>query len=410
MASNTFGESLSRELSTTRMEHQHLGRETREEVQRALTRFGEMYLQRMQEIIAYQEKEFSFFKQMINESTALTERRLKLFQEANEKSLTAIKETVEERLESIRQDNNVKLEKMRETVDEKLQSTLTTRLGESFDIVSKRLEEVHRGLGEMQTLAQGVGDLKRVLSNVKTRGIFGEVQLRNILKEILTKDQYEENIPTKPHSSEVVEFAIKFPGRDEVIQHIYLPIDAKFPLTRYEELLCAIESGDKAKIDMAGRDLENAIKKCAKDINEKYIDPPYTTDFGIMFLPIEGLYAEIARRNGLLEELQRQYRIIIAGPTTFSALLNSLHMGFRTLAIEKRSSEVWRVLGAVKTEFGKFGQRMDHVKEKLQQATTSIDQVGRRTRAMERKLRQVEELPQQEVELYLDNLTDQELQ
>jgi len=309
----------------------------------------------------------------------------------------------EDKLEEIRKDNNEKLEKMRETVDEKLHKTLEERLGQSFKQVSERLEEVHKGLGEMQTLADGVGDLKKVLSNVKTRGIMGEIQLSNILEQILTGEQYEKNVQVKDDSGQHVEFAVKLPGKDKNDKCVWLPIDSKFPLEVYGTLVEAYDKGDAGEIEKAQKDLEKTIKKCARDISEKYISPPESTDFGIMFLPIEGLYAEVTRYPGLLESLQRNYKVNIAGPTTLAAILSSLHMGFRTLAIERRSSEVWRILSAVKTEFGKFGGVLEKAKKKINQAGNDIEElVGTRTRVMERKLKEVENLPEREAGKLID--------
>lgn len=286
-----------------------------------------------------------------------------------------------------------KLEKMRETVDEKLQTTLEKRLGESFKLVSERLEVVHKGLGEMQNLAMGVGDLKKVLSNVKTRGTLGEIQLGRILDQILTKDQYDINVATKHGSRDNVEFAIRLPGKNTTSEVVYLPVDSKFPLDVYHNLVDAYETGDPKVIEDMLKKLEAAIKKCAKDIRDKYIDPPHTTDFAIMFLPIEGLYAEVVKRTNLVEILQREYRINITGPTTLAALLNSLQMGFKTLAIEKRSSEVWKVLGAVKTEFNKFEDVLKATQKKLNQASSDLDKlVGTRTNQINKKLESVESL------------------
>jgi DNA recombination protein RmuC len=283
---------------------------------------------------------------------------------------------------------------MRATVDEKLQSTLEQRLGESFKQVSERLEQVYRGLGEMRSLAVGVGDLKKVLTNVKTRGTWGEIRLSHILEQILTPDQYDVNVATKKNSNDRVEFAIKLPGQDSDKQTVvWLPIDSKFPQEDYQRLLDAQEAADKEQSEKSIKSLEGRIKAEAKFIKEKYIDPPYTTDFGIMFLPVEGLYAEVLRQPGLCDFLQREYRIVVTGPTTLAALLNSLQMGFRTLAIEKRSSEVWELLGVVKTEFGKFGDVLAKTKKKLKEASNTIGQAEVRTRAIERKLRKVEEVP-----------------
>jgi DNA recombination protein RmuC len=283
---------------------------------------------------------------------------------------------------------------MRQTVDEKLQGTLDKRLGESFKLVSDRLELVHRGLGEMQTLASGVGDLKKVLSNVKTRGTWGEVQAGSLLEQILSPEQYVTNAATKENSGERVEFAIKLPGPDgKDGEPVLLPVDAKFPIEDYQRLLEAADRGDAESMEAAGKDLERKIKAAARDISEKYLNPPRTTDFGVLFLPTEGLYAEVLRRDGLFDSLQRECRVTVVGPTTLGALLNSLQMGFRTLAIQKRSSEVWAILGAVKSEFGKFGEVLTSVQRKLAEASATIDKAGVRTRAITRKLREVEELP-----------------
>jgi DNA recombination protein RmuC len=288
----------------------------------------------------------------------------------------------------------LKLEKMRETVDEKLHKTLEERLGQSFKIVSERLEAVQKGLGEMQNLANGVGDLKKVLSNVKTRGVLGEIQLGNILEQIMAPEQYEANVKTKQGSNDHVEFAIKLPGKDDYGKEVYLPIDAKFPQEDYVRLQTAYDEGDVAGVDAANRALVQSIKKFAKDIRDKYIDPPNTTDFGIMFLPIEGLFAEVVRQPEVVALLQREYKIIVTGPTTLAAMLNSLQMGFKTLAIQKRSSEVWQILGAVKTEFGKFGGVLEKAQRKLNEANKELDAlVGTRTKMMLSKLKKVEELP-----------------
>jgi DNA recombination protein RmuC len=317
--------------------------------------------------------------------------RLEKLNETTERRLGDVRQTLEGRLKDIQADNAAKLEQMRQTVDEKLQATLETRLSESFRQVSERLEQVHKGLGEMQSLATGVGDLKRVLGNVKTRGIFGEVQLAAILEQMLTADQFESNVVTRPGSNERVEFAIRLPGSKDVNDEpVWLPIDAKFPREDYERLLDAQERADGDAAALAGAALERRIRDEAKTIAGKYVAPPHTTDFAILFLPTEGLYAEVLRRPGLVEALQRDHRVVIAGPTTLSAILNSLRMGFRTLAIEKRSSEVWQVLGAVKTEFGKFAGVLEKTRKKLAEAANVIDDADKRTRAIDRKLRSVE--------------------
>jgi DNA recombination protein RmuC len=317
--------------------------------------------------------------------------------DTNEKKLEAVRVTVEGKLQSMQIDNAKQLDQMRQTVDEKLQGTLEKRLGESFKQVSERLEQVHKGLGEMQTLATGVGDLKKVLTNVKTRGTWGEVQLRALLEQVLNPDQFATNVATKD-GGERVEFAIKLPGQgannDETV---WLPIDAKFPVEDYQRLIEAQEGADVEGVEMAGKQLENRVKTCARDISEKYLNPPKTTDFGILFLPIEGLFAEVIRRTGLTEVIQRECRVVIAGPTTLWSILNSLQMGFRTLAIQKRSSEVWNLLAAVKTEWTKYGDVLDAVQTKLHQASETIEKAKVRSRAVGRKLKDVQELPVGEV-------------
>ncbi len=293
---------------------------------------------------------------------------------------------------------------MRQTVDEKLQGTLEKRLGESFKLVQGQLEAVQRGLGEMQALATGVGDLKKVLTNVKTRGTWGEVQLGALLEQMLSPDQYAANVAPKPGSGERVEYVVKFPGHGQGEGEVMLPIDAKFPTEDYQRLVEASEKGDAAGVEAAGKALETRIKGCAKDIRDKYIHPPQTTDFGLLFLPTEGLYAEVVRRPGFADSLQHEYRVTVAGPSTLAAYLNALQMGFRTLAIQQRSSEVWQVLGAVKTEFGKFGDMIQKVEKKLEEATNTLGNVGQRSRAIERKLRGVQELPTTEALRLLPSL------
>lgn len=312
---------------------------------------------------------------------------------SNEQRLDKLRAVVDGQLQALRDDNGQKLEQIRRTVDEKLQATLEQRLGASFRLVSERLEEVHKGLGEMQSLAAGVGDLKRVLTNVKTRGIWGEIHLGSLLEQILAPEQYACNVATKPGSRERVEFAIKLPGRDADGSTVWLPIDAKFPQEDYQRLLDAQDRADATQAEEAGRALENRLKNEAKNIATKYVCAPYTTDFALLFLPIEGLYAEVLRRPGLCDCLLRQYRVVVTGPTTLAALLNSLQIGFRTLAIEKRSAEVWKLLGAVKTEFGKFGVLLDKTSKKLQEASHSMETAARKSRTIERKLRGVQELP-----------------
>ena len=319
----------------------------------------------------------------------------------NEQKLENIRATMEKKIGDLTEDNSRQLEKMRETVDEKLQKTLEDRISQSFKLVSERLEQVYKGLGEMQNLAAGVGDLKKVLSNVKTRGILGEVQLGAILEQILSPDQYETDVKTRPGSTERVEFAVKLPGDDDG-GPVWLPIDAKFPGDAYARLNDAYETGDKALIDAAYKNLEKVIKSEAKDIKTKYVEPPYTTDFAIMFLPFEGLYAEVVR-HGLIEVLQKEYKVNIAGPTTMAALLNSLQMGFRTLAIQKHSSEVWEVLGAVKTEFNNFGNVLEKARNRIKQADDELEKlIGTRTNAIIRKLRSVEAIDSSEAESVLE--------
>ena len=311
--------------------------------------------------------------------------------ESNAQRMAEVRATLEAKIKDLQTDNGTRLEEMRKTVDEKLHATLEQRLGESFKLVSDRLEKVHQGLGEMQQLAIGVGDLKRVLTNVKTRGTWGEVQLEMLLEQMLTPDQYAKNVETIPNSGARVEFAVRLPGKDET--QVWMPIDAKFPKEQYERLAEAADLADVDGVAVAGRELEMVIRGEAKKIAEKYLSPPLTTDFAILFLPTEGLYAEVMRRPGLADDLQRTHRVSIAGPSTLSALLNSLQMGFRTLALEKRSSEVWQVLGAVKTEFGKFGEVLSATKATLERAAKNIEQAETRSRQMSRKLKSVEALP-----------------
>jgi DNA recombination protein RmuC len=320
--------------------------------------------------------------------------QLKTLTESNQAGLKHLQQTVDGRLRELRSSNEKKLDQMREVVDEKLQSTLEKRLGESFKLVGDRLEAVQQGLGEMRSLASGVGDLKKVLTNVKTRGTWGEVQLGTLLDQILTPEQFDRNVKTKPDSREVVEFAIRLPGpHDEPERCVWLPIDAKFPQEDYIRLVEASEQGDGTAVQSATTALVRSIQDSAKDVSSKYLNPPMTTDFAILFLPTEGLYAEALRQPGLVERLQRDHRIVVAGPTTLAAVLNSLRIGFRTLAIEQRSSEVWKVLGAVKHEFEKFGGVLEKVKRQLETAGRTIDETGVRTRQMQRKLKSVEALP-----------------
>ena len=332
---------------------------------------------------------------------------LNQFGDKFDKNIKDVRETINNQLKDIRDDNTKQLEKMRETVDEKLQKTLEKRIGESFKLVSERLEEVHKGLGEMQTIATGVGDLKKVLSNVKTKGVFGEYQLGNILEQILTPDQYGNNIPTNPDYNGSVEYAIKMPGNDEAT--LWLPIDSKFPTESYEALLDMYESADKDAVDKSRKELIRTIDGFAKDISTKYISVPNTTDFAIMFLPIEGLFAEVLREPGIMETLRSKYKIALTGPTTLSALLNSLQMGFRTLLVQERSSEVWNILSGVKSEFATFGNHLSKVQTQLKTASSSLETLqGTRTRAMERKLRDVELIDSKDNEEILEISEDRE--
>ncbi len=345
---------------------------------------------RLQELNLQLTQRNDMLQKTVNDTLCRIEERLKTNAMENEQKLEQIRGTMEQRIAAMQEENSRKLEEMRATVNEKLQKTLEDRISKSFQLVSERLEQVYKGLGEMQNLASGVGDLKKVLSNVKTRGIMGEIQLGAILEQMLSKEQYEENIATKKGSSERVEFAIKLPGDEEGV--VYLPIDAKFPADTYSKLVDAYEKGNSDEIEQAVKALERTIKTFAKSIRDKYIEPPQTTDFGIMFLPFEGLYAEVVRR-GMVETLQREYKINIAGPTTMAALLNSLQMGFKTLAIQKHSSEVWNILGAVKTEFDKFGDVLSATQQRINQANAELDKlIGTRTRKIQSKLRNVASL------------------
>ncbi len=385
------------ELGRLRSEAQETARGDRAEQAQALERFGQGLAGQVGQLGTLQAQQFEAFGQHLNRLTQSFDARVE-----------QLRLTVESRLGAIQTENAAKLEEMRKTVDEKLHATLEQRLGESFKLVSERLEQVHRGLGEMQTLAAGVGDLKKVLTNVKTRGTWGEVQLANLLEQVLTAEQYAENVATRPKSADRVEFAIRLPGREDGAP-VWLPIDAKFPVEDYQKLVEAQERADVIAVEAAAKALETRLKDEARTIREKYIEPPHTTDFAILYLPTEGLYAEALRRPGLVEALQRDQRVSIAGPTTLAAMLNSLQMGFRTLAIEKRSSEVWAVLGAIKTEFGKFGEALAHTRKKLQEASNSIDKAEVRTRAVTRKLKDVEALPVPEaVALLGDDLPDED--
>ena len=375
---------LREEFRLGRAEAAEAARQLREEVAKAQQAGNEATAQAVQALGKTQQQ-----------SMDGVEGRVKALTESNVGRLDKMRETVGDGLRQLQEANEKKLEQMRATVDEKLQSTLERRLGESFKLVSERLEAVQKGLGEMQNLATDVGGLKRVLTNVRERGTWGEYQLGDILEQILTPEQYQKNVRPRPNALEVVEYAIRLPGRGDDTQ-VWLPIDAKFPQEDYQRLLDAVEVADKPAVEQSMVALKRAVNNFAKDISAKYLEPPHTTDFAIMFLPTEGLYAEVLRQSGMVEQLQRDHRVVVAGPTTLAALLNSLRMGFRTLAIEKRSSEVWKVLAAVKTEFGRFGDTLAKVKRQLGAASNTIDSTETRTRAMARQLRDVEALPQSE--------------
>lgn len=406
---------LRAEAAQSRSEAADNARMLREELAGSVGRFQEAVLRRLHENTGAQMAQLEAFANILQNFTRVSDQKadrlreeVQAMRESNEQRLDKLREVVDGQLKALHDDNSRRLEEMRRTVDEKLHATLEKRLGESFRLVSERLEQVHKGLGEMQALATGVGDLKRVLTNVKARGIWGEYQLAGLLEQILTPDQYAQNVATKPGSSERVEFAVKLPGRDGEGAPVWLPIDAKFPQEDYQRLLDAQDKADAKLAEEAARALENRLRAEARDIAAKYISVPHTTEFAILFLPIEGLYAEVLRRPGLCDSLIRDYRVIVTGPTTLAALLNSLQMGFRTLAIEKRSAEVWQLLGAVKTEFSKFGDLLDKTSRKLQEASASIETAARKSRTIERKLKKVEELPAEEAVRLLDSAAAEE--
>lgn len=392
------------EFNQVRQELSHMFMQTREELTK---------------IIGNQIGENTKIQQLqLSSISTINETKLENTRKNMEEKLEAMRRTIEEKLITIQTDNTKQLEKMRLTVDEKLHNTLEQRLGESFKVVNDRLESVYKGLGEMQTLAQGVGDLKKVFTNVKSRGYWGEIQLHTILEQFLTKEQYECNVKTKPKSNDLVEFAIKLPGRNDN-EFVWLPVDSKFPIEDYSRLIEAEELVDITAIQESKKKLENSIKSFAKDIHDKYIESPFTTDFGIMFLPTESLYCEVLKNTGLCEFLSQKYRIVISGPTTFVALLNSLQMGFKTLAIEKRTSEVWQLLGTVKSEFMKFGDILDKTNKKLHEISSTMELASKKTRTIERKLKNVEALPiSSENEFYqldpmmpsLDPITDEAIE
>ena len=394
-------EKIEREL---RREIEGNARASRQELTSTVATFQRALVQQGAEAVRTQNSQIDAFGQQVTQQLTLLQKtltdtlhtQLQSVGESNARRMGEVRDTLEKQLAQLQLSNAAKLDEMRKTVDEKLQATLETRLGESFKQVADRLEQVHKGLGEMQTLAQGVGDLKHLLTNVKTRGIFGEAQLSALLEQVFTVDQYAAQVATRPGSKAVVDFAVKLPGRSDSGEPLWLPIDAKFPNEDYERLLDAQQRADAPGAEAAGKALEGRIRLEARSMADKYIAPPHTTDFAILFLPSEGLYAEVLRRPGLMEALQREHRITLAGPTTLLAMLNSLQMGFRTLALEKRSSEVWQVLGAVKTEFGKFGDVLAKVKTQTETVLNTLNSAEQRSRVMGKALRQVEALPELE--------------
>ena len=385
-ASEGAAREVREELRAGREEARNAGRELREEVSGGLKSTNEVLSKTLEGMGKLQQAQLEGMTKQLGE-----------FTESNQRALDRIRLTFDARVKELQEGNEKKLDEMRKTVDEKLHDTLEKRLGESFKLVSDRLEAVHKGLGEMQHLATGVGDLKRVLTNVKVRGTWAEVQLGAILEQILTPEQFAKNVRVKADSLESVEYAVRLPGpKDDPEACVWLPIDSKFPQEDYLRLQEAAEKADQAAIQTATDALARTVRTAAKDIHDKYIDPPSTTDFGIMFLATEGLYAEVLRQPALVEDLQQRYRVVVAGPTTLAAILSSLRMGFQTLAIEQRAVEVWRVLAAIKTEFGKFGDILDRVKRQLHTASRTIEETGVRSRAIERRLRSVEQLPEPE--------------
>ncbi len=402
-------ERLEREL---RREVAESSRSARQELAHSLASFQESLVKQGAEATRTQNAQIDAFGQQL----ALMQKglgdtlaqQLQALSESNARRIAEVRGTLESQLALLQQTNAAKLDDMRRTVDEKLQSTLETRLSESFRQVAERLEQVHHGLGQMQSLAQGVGDLQRVLTNVKTRGMFGEVQLEALLEQVLTPEQYGKQVETRPGSRQRVDFAVRFPGRQEDGQPVWLPIDAKFPREDYERLLDAHDRADATGVDNASRALETRIRTEAKSIGEAYLCPPHTTDFAILFLPVESLYAEVLRRPGLMDVLQREYRVTLAGPTTLLAMLNSLHMGFRTLALEQQASEVWKVLGAVKTEFERYGDWVARIRDQVQKAADTLDKADTRTRQMRRALKGVEALPEAQAQALLPAADDGE--
>ena len=416
-AFNSFEHYNREEISKLRTELLNISAENRKELNESIRAQNEVLIQQSTTSREELNNSFNALKQQFNNDAATNREELKkalndLSDNFSRKMTELIniqqqeaensRKTLESKMEQIRQSNETKLEQMRQTVDEKLHDTLEKRLGESFKQVSERLELVHKSMGEMQNLANGVGDLKKALTNVKTRGVLGEIQLENLLEEMLTPEQYEKNFRPNKNRDEKVEFAIRLPGKSDEQDFVYLPIDAKFPIEDYYRILDAYDLGDLASVENAQKSLVQKIKNCAKDIRDKYINPTITTDFGMLFLPFEGLYAEVLRNTGLFETIMRDYQVIICGPTTTAAVINSLQVGFRTLAIQKKSSEVWKILASIKQEFGKFGTLLDQTQKKLQEASNTIEKASHRSRQIEKRLRKVQELPVQETEQIMD--------
>ena len=401
----TLADGTERSERALRQEVADSARSTRQELGQNFASFQAALIQQGAEATRTQNAQIDAFAQqltLMQKTLADTlNTQLQGLSESNARRLAEVRTTMETQLAQLQQTNTAKLDEMRKTVDEKLQSTLEARLGESFKQVADRLDQVHKGLGEMQTLAIGVGSLQRVLTNVKTRGIFGEVQLEALLEQVLTTEQYAKQVETKPRSGQRVDFAVRFPGRSADGAPVWLPIDAKFPRDDYERLIDAHERADALAVEVAGKALEARIRSEAKSIADNYLAAPHTTDFAILFLPVESLYAEVLRRPGLMDAVQRQHRVTLAGPTTLLAMLNSLHMGFRTLALEQQASEVWKVLGAVKTEFNRFGEWVERIKEQVAKASDTIDKADTRQRQMRRALKGVEALPELQAQALL---------
>ena len=398
---------LKDEFQRNRQEAHKSARDNRDELARNLKSFQETFTKNIEALNGLLRQKFNDFGQNQSVQNRLAAENIKTLGSALEKQVKELDQTIRENLKAIREDNNKQLSEMRQTVDEKLQKTLNARLSQSFETVGKQLEAVQQGLGAMQTLAGDVGGLKKALTNVKMRGGIGEIQLEMLLEQILAPDQYAANVKTRADSADHVEFAVKLPGKDDQGTAVWLPIDAKFPKDVYEQMQTAYDRGEAAEITRAQKNLKNTIKRMAGEIRDKYLDPPNTTDFGIMFLPFEGIYAEVVRHAALLEELQRDYKTIVTGPATLAAILNSLQMGFRTLAIQKRSSEVWRILGAVKKEFSTFENLMSRAQKNIQTGLNQLDDVmGRRTRAIQRKLKDVQELDAAETQKILPGIGD----